>query len=87
MKNIEGFLESAQKGIVTVEFRKIDTDELRIMPCTLNSEVANTKIDIKGIDPKSDHIPVWALDKKAWRAFRVSTVERWYDATGFGSES
>ena len=53
MKNVEGFLESAQKGIVTVEFRKIDTDELRIMPCTLNSEVANTKIDIKGIDPKS----------------------------------
>ena len=32
-------LEALQKGQVTVTFRKIDTGEIRIMPCTLNPEM------------------------------------------------
>ena len=84
MKDRTKFIDEAKKGIVTVEFRKIDTDELRIMPCTLNSDTAGIEIPIKDYDPMSDNFVVWALDKKAYRSFRVSTVERWYTCTGEG---
>jgi len=84
MKDRTMFIDEAKKGIVTVEFRKIDTDELRIMPCTLNSETAGVDINIKDYDPMSDNFVVWALDKKAFRSFRVNTVERWYTVAGVG---
>ena len=29
-----------QTGVATVVFEKIDTKEIRVMPCTLNEEVA-----------------------------------------------
>jgi hypothetical protein len=35
MKTSE-FISAAKDGVVTVEFEKIDTKELRVMPCTLN---------------------------------------------------
>ena len=79
MDNPQRFLDTVQKGVATVEFRKIDTDELRVMPCTLNSEIAGIDIAVKSFDPSSHHIVVWCIDKKAWRSFRVSTVERWYE--------
>ena len=78
MKDPAKFMSEAKAGVVTVEFRKIDTDELRVMPCTLNSETAGREITIKDFDPNSHHFVVWCLDKSAWRSFRVSTVERWY---------
>lgn len=84
MKDRAKFIDEAKKGIVTVEFRKIDTDELRIMPCTLNSNTAGVEVLIRDYDPECDHFVVWALDKKAFRSFRVDTVERWYTASGVG---
>ena len=78
MKEPAKFLAEAKKGIVTVEFKKIDTGELRVMPCTLNNETANTDLNFGEMDPESDHIVVWSLDKDAWRSFRVSTVTDWY---------
>jgi len=84
MKDASNFLTEVKAGVVTVEFRKIDTDELRVMPCTLNSETAGRDIAIKNVDPNSDHFAVWCLDKNAWRSFRTSTVERWY--TGYPQE-
>ena len=86
MDNPQRFLDTVQKGVATVEFRKINTNELRIMPCTLNTEVAGTEIAIKSFDPSSDHLVVWCLDKTAWRSFRVSTVERWYEGYPEGYE-
>ena len=44
MENIEKFLKLAKQDVVTVEFRKIDTNELRIMPCTLNTELSGNKV-------------------------------------------
>ena len=79
MDNPEKFISEAKKGVVTVEFRKLDTNELRVMPCTFNEDVAGTTIVIKDYDAKSDHIVVWSLDKKAYRSFRVNTVEKWYN--------
>ena len=51
------------------------------MPCTLNEEASDGNANINKFDTKSDHFAVWCLDKKAWRSFRVSTVEKWY--TGY----
>lgn len=73
-------IEALKRGTVTVTFTKINTDEIRVMPCTLNSVVLQAhgvKTDIKDISPDSDHLAAWALDKEAWRSFRLSTVNGW----------
>ena len=73
-------IEALKRGTVTVTFTKINTDEIRVMPCTLNSvvlEAHGVKTDIKDVSPESDHLAAWALDKEAWRSFRLSTVNGW----------
>jgi len=40
---------------------------------------------VKTIDADSDHIAAWAIDKEAWRSFRLETVTNWeigYQANG-----
>ncbi len=73
-------LAALHKGTVTVSFTKIDTGELRVMPCTLNPKVLKANgIDIQ-VDYKArenEHFAVWALDKNAWRSFRLNTVVGW----------
>ena len=81
MNNKEQFAQAIKEGVVTVEFRKIGTGELRVMPCTLNRELSDGNATIEKFDTSSEHYAVWCLDKKAWRSFRVSTVEKWY--TGY----
>ena len=71
-------LEALKKGTVTVSFRKIDTGELRVMPCTLNPVVleangVTNKVNVQGTDTEA--FPVWALNKDAWRSFRLDTLE------------
>lgn len=68
-------IESLKKGVVTIDFTKIDTDERRVMPCTLN----NSNITIKNIASDSDSIVVWALDKEDFRDVIVSTINEWYE--------
>jgi hypothetical protein len=82
---IAGFVTAAKLGVVTVEFTKIDTGELRIMPCTLNSELSNHNVpEILEQQESSDHLVVWSLDKDSWRSFRVNTLVKWYE--GYPSE-
>ena len=82
----KGFIKAAQKGIVTVEFTKIDTGELRVMPCTLNRELSNHNVpEILEQKDENDHLVVWSMDKQAWRSFRVSTVKKWYE--GYPNET
>ena len=79
MDNIVQFLKEAKEGIVTVEFQKIDSEEIRVMPCTLNNELSGNKVPgpmNQGVE--NDHFAVWCLDKNAWRSFRTNTVIRWY---------
>jgi hypothetical protein len=50
------------------------------MPCTLNPAVLEAngvvnKVNVESTDTES--FPVWSLDKNAWRAFRLDTVEGW----------
>lgn len=87
MENKDKFVAKAKEGIVTVEFTKIDTGELRVMPCTLNSELANTELNIENYDTTSDNFVVWSLDKDAWRSFRANTVIRWYEGNPIEQES
>ncbi len=72
-------IDALRQGVVTVVFEKIDTKEIRTMPCTLNQEIHKQSIDIKKYDSKSDTIIMWALDKKAWRDVRVNTIKEWYE--------
>jgi hypothetical protein len=75
-------IEALQRGTVTVTFQKIDSDEIRVMPCTLNEKLLlaisiDRKTVIESISPDCAHLAVWSLDKDAWRSFRVSTVLGW----------
>lgn len=73
-------IKALLNGTVTVTFQKIDSDEIRVMPCTLNPailEANGIKIEVKEVNAESDHIAVWSLDKDAWRSFRTSTVLGW----------
>ena len=73
-------IAALKKGSVTVVFNKIDTDEIRIMPCTLNPSVLEANgisINVEAQRPETEHIVCWALDKEAWRSFRADTVVSW----------
>jgi len=82
LKNVKGFIKAAKEGAVTVEFTKIDTGELRVMPCTLNHELSDKNVpEVLEQQEKNEHLVVWSLDKNAWRSFRVETVVNWYENT------
>jgi hypothetical protein len=84
--NMNGFFEAARRGVVTVEFNKIDTGEKRVMPCTLNRELSENNVpEVLEQQEVSEHYAVWSLDKSAWRSFRVNTVTNWYE--GYPNES
>ncbi len=74
-------LTALKKGTVTVTFQKIDTGELRVMPCTLNPVVLEANEAPINFDKISaddmEHFPVWSLDKNQWRSFRLDTVKGW----------
>lgn len=73
-------IEALKQGTVTVTFTKINTDEIRVMPCTLNPVVLKAngqKIVVEAVSAETDHLAAWALDKEAWRSFRLSTVTGW----------
>ena len=82
MENFDKYelLTALHKGSVTVTFRKIDTGELRVMPCTLNPKILEANDAKMKMDYSSNNMeayPVWSLDKNAWRAFRLDTVVGW----------
>ena len=80
IKEKSDLLSALYKGTVTVTFRKIDTGEIRVMPCTLNPTILEANgitTEIKVSATQMEHFPAWALDKLAWRSFRLDTVEGW----------
>mgnify|MGYP003385233926 CR=1 FL=1 len=73
-------IEALRSGSVTVTFKKINSDEIRVMPCTLNPivlEANGVDITVDKVSPESDNIAVWSTDKNAWRSFRTNTVTSW----------
>jgi hypothetical protein len=80
MKNPEQFLKAAKDGVVTVVFEKINDGGTRIMECTLNPSASKDNVTAEmSQNDNNDHLAVWALDRAAWRSFRVSTVTEWYE--------
>jgi hypothetical protein len=77
--NTQEFLNYIKENIATVEFRKVGSNELRVMPCTLNPDVMGSTTTEVNQQENSEHLVVWSLDKDNWRSFRVETVERWYE--------
>ena len=70
-------IEALKKSIVIITFKKIDTDEIRIMPSTLNPDLMPESNSIANISAESETIMVWSLDKNAWRDIRSNTIIEW----------
>jgi hypothetical protein len=85
----QNLINALKKGVVTVVFKKINSEEIRIMPCTINEtllEENGVKVGIKEISAESDHIAAWAIDKEAWRSFRLETVISWEEGLPSGAK-
>ena len=70
-------IEALKKGVVIISFKKIDTDEIRVMPSTLNEDLMPNGSKILNISSESATIVVWSLDKNAWRDIRSDTITEW----------
>lgn len=77
-------IDALKKGVVTVVFEKIDTKEIRTMPCTLNNDISGQGMVFKNYI-SDDTLVMYALDKNAWRDVRVNTIIEWYE--GYPKES
>lgn len=75
--NTDKIIQALAEGVVTIVFEKIDTKEIRVMPCTLNNDISGQGIVFKRYS-SPDTLVMWALDKKAWRDVRVDTIKDWY---------
>ena len=75
--NSANLVDALFNGVVTIVFEKIDTGEIRTMPCTLNSGVHKQSVTIAKYS-SPDTVVCYALDKKAWRDVRVNTIQDWY---------
>ena len=70
-------IEALKKGVVVIGFKKIDTDEIRVMPSTINEDLMPKVSKILNISSESATIVVWSLDKNAWRDIRSDTITEW----------
>ena len=79
-------IAALKKGTVTVTFKKVNSDEIRVMPCTLNPVVldafciedySSLIILNSEFSKQTDQVPVWSIDQNAWRSFRTDTVLGW----------
>tara|TARA_R110001632_G_scaffold18000_1_gene56293 strand:- start:42 stop:305 length:264 start_codon:yes stop_codon:yes gene_type:complete len=78
--DLSKLLTALSEGVATVTFEKIDTKELRVMPCTTNKEFAESlRTSVNKQSNSADTIVMYALDKKAWRDIRVNTIKDWYE--------
>ena len=76
--NTVAIVDALKKGVVTVVFKKLDTGDIRTMPCTLNNDISGITMQIKNYN-SPDILIMWALDVKAWRDVRVDTMIECYE--------
>ena len=67
-------VSTLKTSICDVKFTKVNGEE-RLMRCTLKTDMLPEYIDMND-DKKVNEsvVPVWDLDKKGWRSFRVDSV-------------
>jgi len=79
MTSKEELIKLLKSKVVTVKFRKKD-DSIRKMICTLSEDYLPEPEEItEGKEKKTkkenpNTLPVWDLEKLAWRSFRVDSV-------------
>ena len=71
-------VKQLRSGVIQVTFNKVD-GEKRVMPCTLMAEYmpswSDNKADqIENFSVNKSVIRAFAIDKQAWRSFRVDNV-------------
>ena len=76
--NSQEIINALKKGVITVVFEKIDTKEIRTMPCTLNNDIHGQPLQFKNY-ASPDTLVMWGLDVKAWRDVRINTIVEWYE--------
>lgn len=68
-----------KEKVVTIKFKKKD-ESLRKMICTLSEdylpalEDTSENIEKRSKKDNPDVLPVWDLEKHAWRSFRVDSI-------------
>ncbi len=75
--NTKELINALKKEVVTIVFEKIDTKEIRTMPCTLNNDISGQQMIFKNYS-SNDTIVCYGLDVDAWRDVRVNTIKEWY---------
>lgn len=79
MATKEDLVKLLKEKVVTIKFKKKD-DSIRKMVCTLSEDYLPepeplTEGEAKRTKKESpNNIPVWDLEKLAWRSFRVDSV-------------
>jgi hypothetical protein len=79
MATKEELIKLLKSKVVTVKFRKKD-DSIRKMVCTLSEDYLPEPEEVtEGKEKKTkkenpNTLPVWDLEKLAWRSFRVDSV-------------
>ena len=63
-------------SVCTVTFTKVNSNEVRVMPCTLKPELIPQPVteSTKTKKPNDAVLSVWCMDKKGWRSFRIDNV-------------
>jgi hypothetical protein len=73
----EALIERLRAGPTKVTFEKAESGEVRVMNCTLAESILPPRdAVIEGKERKANiHVlPVWDLDKQAWRSFRIDSL-------------
>ncbi len=79
MTSKEDLIKLLKEKVVTIKFKKKD-DSVRKMVCTLSEdylpepEKSTENIVKKTKKENPNSLPVWDLEKLAWRSFRVDSV-------------
>jgi hypothetical protein len=79
MTSKEDLIKILKEKVVTIKFKKKD-DSVRKMVCTLSEDyLPDPEEIIEGQEKKKkkenpNTLPVWDLEKLAWRSFRVDSV-------------
>jgi len=74
-KSFDAIVESLRNNILEVTFTKVDGEQ-RVMPCTLRPEMLPVREQGEAAvsSPNRSVIRAFAIDKQAWRSFRVDNV-------------
>jgi len=77
MMTRDQMIETLQAGLMEVTFTKTNGEE-RVMKCSLHkSFTASLTAEVKKTNERAineDVIPVWDIDKGAWRSFRLDSI-------------